>query len=282
VSLPGYSRYFSPEPLFDREDIWSSVVSEIHDLRRKAQCPLLVKPSLYEETRHEGKFNLPAVIGVVKNSPSDLSGLKAGDLLLSVAGLKVSSRPQARDLLHLHHQNHAPSLSLSVQRGREILEMNLLSEQHGYPYARETNHHWGMIFMGCGFRPSLLEDLKALIVNHQAKKVLLFSSVLVKPVFLQLLQESALFGGIQIQVEVPQNRYFGGNIMMGDLLVAQDFVEAIREFLQKNAPPDLIVIPSSPFSLGQWRRDLEGRAYLEIERAVGLPVALLDCEPIYD
>jgi len=282
LSLPGFSRYFSPEPLFDRENVWSSVVSEIRELRRKIECPLLVKPSLYEETRQEGKFNLPTVIGVVKNSPAAISGLKTGDLLFSVAGLKISSRPQARDLLHLHHQNRTPSLSLSVQRGREILEMNLLPGQHGYPYARETDHHWGMIFMGSGFRPSLLEDLKALIAHHQAKKVLLFSSALVKPVFLQLLQESALFGGIQVQVEAPENRYFGGNIMMGDLLVVQDFIEAIREYLQKNAPPDLIVIPSSPFSLGQWGRDLEGRAYLDVERAVGLPVALLDCEPIYD
>ena len=282
VSLPGFSRYFSPEPLFDREDVWSSVVSEIRELRRKVESPLLVKPSLYEETRQEGKFNLPAVVGVVKNSPAAISGLKTGDLLLAVAGLKVSSRPQARDLLHLHHQNRTPSLSLSVQRGREILEMNLLPGQHGYPYARETDHHWGMIFMGSGFRPSLLEDLKFLIAHHQAKKVLLFSSALVKPVFLQLLQESALFGGIQIQVEVPENRYFGGNIMMGDLLVVQDFIEAIRQYLQRNAPPDLIVIPSSPFSLGQWGRDLEGRVYLDIERAVGLPVALLVCEPIYD
>ena len=136
--------------------------------------------------------------------------------------------------------------------------------------------------MGAGFRPSLLEDLKSLITAHGAKRVLLLSSRLVKPVFQQLLQESALFGPIQIHIEVPQNRYFGGNIFMGDLLVVQDFIEAVREYLGKNSPPDLIVIPSSPFSLGQWRRDLEGTVYTEIERAVGLPVALLDCEPIYD
>ena len=69
---------------------------------------------------------------------------------------------------------------------------------------------------------------------------------------------------------------------MGDLLVIRDFIDAIREYLRKNPPPDLVVIPSSPFSLGQWRRDLEGRVFTEIERSVGLPVALLDCEPIYD
>ncbi len=69
---------------------------------------------------------------------------------------------------------------------------------------------------------------------------------------------------------------------MGDLLVVQDFIEAIGDHLRKNPPPDLVVIPSSPFSLGQWRRDLEGRVFTEIERSAGVPVALLDCEPIYD
>jgi len=282
VSLPGYSRYFSSQPLFDREDVWSSVVSEIRGLRREVRCPLLIKPALYEETLLERKFNLPGVIGLIQNSPAALCGMQKGDLILSIGGLKVSSRPQARDLLHLHHQNRTPSLPLSVQRGRECLELNLLTGEHRYPYAPETDHHLGMTFLGAGFRPSLLEELKALITSHQARNVLLLSSTLVRPVFLQLLRESSLFGGIQIHVEVPENRYLGGNICMGDLLVAQDFIDAISEYLRKNSPPDLVVIPSSPFSLGQWRRDLEGRAFAEIERAVGIPVALLDCEPIYD
>jgi membrane-associated protease RseP (regulator of RpoE activity) len=282
VSLPGYSRYFSSQPLFDREDVWASVVSEIRGLRQEVLCPLLIKPALYEETLHERNFNLPAVTGVIKNSPAALCGLQIGDLILSIGGLKVSSRPQARDFLHLHHQNRTPALSLSIQRGREFIELNLDTGEHRYPYSMETDHHLGMIFMGAGFRPSLMEDLKALVMDHQARNVLLLSSPLVKPVFLQLLRESSIFGGIQIQVEVPENRYFGGNICMGDLLVVQDFVEAIKDYLAKNPSPDLIVIPSSPFSLGQWRRDLEGRVFAEIERSVGLPVALLDCEPIYD
>jgi DNA repair photolyase len=282
VSLPGYTQYFSPEPLFDREDVWSSVVSEARTLRPEVQCPVLIKPSLYEENLHERKFNLPAVIGLIKNSPAALCGMQKGDLILSIGGLRISSRPQARDLLHLHHQNRTPSLSLSVQRGREFFELNLLPGQYGYPYSPETDHHLGMIFMGAGFRPSLLEDLKALIANYKAQNLLFLSSPLVKPVFLQLVRESSLFGGIQIQVEVPENRFFGGNICMGDLLVVRDFIHTIKEYLRKNPPPDLIVIPSSPFSLGQWGRDLEGRGFTEIERSVGVPVALLDCEPIYD
>ncbi|MBI5967980.1 MAG: radical SAM protein [Deltaproteobacteria bacterium] len=282
VSLPGYSQYFSPSPLFNLEEVWSSVVSVIRSLRWEVQSPLLVKPSLYEETLYEERLNRPQIVGVVKNSPAAISGLKSEDLILSIGGLKISSRPQARDILHLHHQSRNPFVTLSVQRSEKIIEVELSANHFAYPYTPETNHHLGIIFMGAGFRAGILEDLKSLISAHGAQRVLILSSRLVRPVFEQLLRESPLLGNIQIHIEIPQNRFFGGNIFMGDLLVVQDFIEAIREFLKKHPPPDLIVIPSSPFSLGNWRRDLEGKVYSDIERAACLPVALLDCEPIYD
>jgi len=84
-------------------------------------------------------------------------------------------------------------------------------------------------------------------------------------------------------VEVPVNDYFGGNILMGDLLVVEDFIRHIKKHISTNrANPDVVIIPSSPFSLGDWGRDLTGRVYLDIERCVGIPVELLECEPIYD
>jgi hypothetical protein len=282
VSLPGYTRYFSKSSLFDLEEVWSSAVLAVRSLRGEVNIPLLVKPSLFEETKYEKVLNRPGIGGLVKNSPAAVSGLKAGDIIVSVGGLKASSRPQARDLLHLHHRRRSPSIAVSVLRAGEIIEATLLPDRFGYPYTPETDHHLGIIFLGAGFRPSILEDLKSLIVARRAKKVLLFSSRLVKPVLQQLLRESSLLGDIRVEVQVPQNGYFGGNIFMGDLLVVQDFIEAIQDYLETNPPPDLIVIPASPFSLGQWGRDLEGRVYTEIERAVGLPVAVLDCEPIYD
>lgn len=282
VSLPGYSQYFSQTPLFDLDQVWSAVVSTVRDLRPEIVSPLLIKPSLYEETLHEKSLNLPRVVGLVKNSPASLSGLKGNDLILSIGGLKISSRPQARDILHFHRQSGKPSVHLSVQREGKEMEVEVFPNRFAYPYNPETDHHLGIIFMGTGFRPGAMEDLKSLILAHKAKRVLFLSSRLVRPVFQQLFGESYLFGDVQIQVEIPENRFFGGNIFMGDLLVVQDFIEAVKEYLKKNPPPDLVVIPSSPFALGDWRRDLEGRVYTEIERAVGIPVALLDCEPIYD
>ena len=70
---------------------------------------------------------------------------------------------------------------------------------------------------------------------------------------------------------------------MGDLLVVQDFVESVEGFLdQGNVPPNLVVIPSSPFHLSGWGRDITGRSYLEIERHTKIPVALVECNPLFD
>ena len=51
---------------------------------------------------------------------------------------------------------------------------------------------------------------------------------------------------------------------------------------KEEVEPDLVVIPSSPFHLSGWGRDLTGRVYLDIERSTGIPVALVECEPIFD
>jgi hypothetical protein len=282
ISLPGTSQFFSRDPLYNLGEVWSEVVSTVRSLREQVAIPLLVKPSMYEENLHEERKNLPRVIGIVKNSPAAHAGLRPGDLILAVNGLRVSSRPQARDILHIHHLHRDGSVRLSIQSQSEMKEAEIRPDHFGYPYSPETDHHLGIIFMGAGFRPSVLEDLKALIAARGARRVLFLSSSLVQPVFEQALQESSLFGDIQIQVRIPSNHFFGGNIFMGDLLVVQDFIGAIQEYLQHEMPPDLVVIPSSPFALGGWGRDLTGRVYTDIARAVHLPVALLNCEPIYD
>lgn len=283
VSLPGCTRFFPGSPLFNPDDAWSAVVAGVRQLRESGPTPLLVKPSMYEENRYEVRKNLPRIVGLVRNSPAASSGLKIDDLILSINGLQVSSRPQVRDILRLHQQNQSQKVCLSVQRRGRVLEVEIFPEQGNYPYSPETDHHLGIIFLGSGFRASALEDLKGLIDSRGARRVLFLSSKLVRPVFEQFLRESPLFGNVQIQVEVPENRFFGGNIFMGDLLVVQDYIDAITEYLKKGPlSPDLIIIPSSPFALGDWRRDLTGRVYSDIERATGIPVALLDCEPIYD
>ncbi len=283
VNLPGYSTYFSKEKLFDLEEVWVKVISIVRILRNSAICPIVVMPSMYEENLRKGRKNLPGIMGLVKNSPAARAGLKQGDQILKVGSIVVSSRPQARDLLSVLQHSEIGEASLTVEREGQSIELSVNLEDFCYPYFQEIDHHLGVIFMGTGLRLSYLESLRGVIDSHNAKHVLFLSSILVKPAFEQLLAESHLFGNLRIDIGVPQNSFFGGNIFMGDLLVVQDFIDFIREYLKSGGErPDLIVIPSSPFSLGGWGRDLTGRVYLDIEREVGIPVELLECSTIFD
>lgn len=282
VSLPGYSKYFPEPPPFNRDDLWGQIVETVRFLRPKVATPIIIKPSMFEEQSFEAKLNLPWVAGVVKNSPADRGGLRAGDTLLAINGLPVSNRPQARDLLQIYHQQPGSKILLTSKRGDEKKDIQIDPHDGDYPYHPATDHHLGVIFPGAGFRPSTLEDLNSLIMARKARQVLFLSSALIKPYFMEGLKQMSMPKEVQVQVVAPQNRFFGGNIFMGDLLVVDDFIAAIKEYLQKGTKPDLIVLPATPFALGDWRRDLTGKVYKEIERAVGIPVALLDCEVIYD
>ena len=282
INLPSYSKYFSAEKLFDLDEVWSAVVSCIRALREKTTCPIVIMPSMYEENLHEGRKNLPRVIGLVNNSPAAMSGLRKGDKILEIGGIAIASRPQARDLLSILQRSGNRRARLAVERDGHNVALSLSLEDFSYPYSRDADRHLGIIFMGTGLRTSYLERLKEIIDYHKARHVLFLSSTLVKPTFEQCLAESHLFGDLRIDVQVPRNNFFGGNVVMGDLLVVQDFIDFIEEYLESKERPDLIVIPSSPVNLGQWGRDLTGRVYLDIERKVGIPVELLECATIYD
>jgi hypothetical protein len=285
INLPGYSRYFSSHKLFDREEVWSAIVSRARELREELSCPIVVMPTLYEENLWEERKNLPRIIGLVNNSPAARAGLRRGDVLLAVNGLPVHSRPQARDLLHLLQRSEYKQVSLVAQRGDRNIGVTLNLEEYSYPYSPEWDHYLGIIFLGTGLRMSYIEKLRDIIDARRAKHVLFLSSRLVKPTLEQLLAQSHLFDSacLQLDIEIPENFFFGGNIFMGDLLVVQDFVRCINAYVaSKGKKPDLVVLPSSPFNLGQWGRDLTGRVYLDIERQTGIPVELLECETIYD
>lgn len=283
VNLPGYTRCFSEERLYDLGELWSKVVSRVRNLRDAMRSPIVVMPGMYEENLHEERMSVARVIGLVRNSPAERGGLKRGDVIVKVGSIGVSSRPQARDLLSVLQRSEMDRTSLTVMRDGHDEKVDIKLDDFSYPYARQSDRHLGVVFMGTGLRPSYLETLRGLIKSYDAREVLFLSSALVEPTFRQMVAESHLFGGVRLNVIVPENRFFGGNIFMGDLLVVQDFIDCIKDYLGRTKKaPDLIVIPSSPFSLGGWGRDLTGRVYLDIEREVGIPVALLECHPIFD
>lgn len=285
ISLPGYTGYFSNRELFNLDELWGLIMAKVRELRSFARVPIVVMPSLYEENIYEDEKNIPGIIGIVNNSPAARGGLRQGDLIVKINSLIVRNKPQARDLLSLLQKSDAKSITVTVKRNGELRELRWDLEDFDYPYSRETDSHLGVVLLGSGFRVGYLEKIQDLIRSRKAKRVIILSSKLMRPTLEQCLRESHICGGGQtaLKILVPENRFFKGNIFMGDLLVVQDFIDCIRAYIaQEEEKPDLAIIPSSPFNLSQWGRDLTGRAYLDIERQTGVPVELLPCATIYD
>lgn len=291
LQLPGFSKYFSPQEPFPMERLWHLTAMFMRNKRTDSPTPLVVMPTLFEENHFECEKNRALVIGMVKNSPAKRSGLRQGDIIKQIEGLPILNRPQARWLLSMLTRNGSKSVRVDIQRGEENLSLiiDTTLRDISYPYSPSHDFQLGIVMNGSGFEEKPLENLKLLIDRCHATQILFLSSKLMEPLLKQAIIDSPYFQAMEINIaiRVPENTFFGGNIIMGDLLVVQDFVDCLRKYLDECrqhhlAKPDLIVIPSSPFMLGRWGRDLTGVTYLEIERQVGIPVKLLFCDPILD
>lgn len=283
ISLPGYTRRFSREILFDREGVWEAIKQETMALRESVSCPIVLRPGIIEEYDDPIRMDLPIVAGVVNHSPAGRCGLVPKDRIERINGLKIKSRVHARGLLNTVHQSDLDSTSLDVVRDGRKVHLTVNLRDHAYPYTRKTDHHLGVVFPFSGIPGEWFENIETAIASHQGRDVLVLSSPLVAPYMTKHLAENGSLSDRNIYLRVPKNDYFGGNIFMGDLLVVEDFIQAISDFIENEGlRPDLVLIPSSPFHLSGWGRDLTGRVYLDIERHTHIKVALVECEPIYD
>lgn len=292
ITLPGYSRYFSDQPLFDTPTLWSQISQMLNALRHELQCPLIVLPNLY--------WNMPLVPnidGVIRNSPADLAGLKHGDLMVRLDNESILTKRQAKALL-MDKQKRSQVCEMEVQRNGtsftvKLQEMDDIEadlypyKPRGYrtlPYDRDdtVGLSYG-IFLNHDFELSSVSRLMDIISHHTAQRVLLLTSQIIGPIVETVIKSvpefKAFFSKIELNMRIPSHRFWGGNIMLGDLYMVSDYLKAARHFIaQADRPPDVIILPSSfATKLGF---DLLGKSYLEIERQLQIPVELVPCQRI--
>jgi hypothetical protein len=283
ISLPGYTRTLLPEKLGFGEDAWAAVKQYVKNRRSLSNCPIVMRPGLYEEYDLPERINVPSLIGVIENSPLDTAGIQKNDRIVKINGIPVKNRPQARSLLTVLHQSDLKTTRIGVLRDGESLDIPVDLCRRGYPYLPEAVTHLGAVFSSGGIPESWMDHLRETVSLGSAKSVLLLTSRLIRPALELMISKTPWFSTIDLHLAVPENRYFGGNISMGDLLVVEDIISAVKEFItDRKITPDLIVLPASPFHMSGWGRDLTGRVWLDIERALGIPVALVPCDPLFD
>ena len=129
---------------------------------------------------------------------------------------------------------------------------------------------------------ALLKEMDGYIMNLKPKKCLICTTELMQNSLKQALKMLDFYTkyDTDIRIKVVESEWLGGNILLGDLMVTDDYISVIKEFLNENPEPlDLVFIPRSGF--GAWKRDLRGKPVVEIERSCGVPVVLLNNELIY-
>jgi hypothetical protein len=288
--LPGFTRFHPEEVAFDTPSRWGAIVRTAQQLRQEFSTPIMIQPGLFWNQ------DISAVVdGIYRNSPAERVGLKFGDRIVEIDGQVIITKAEASDLLRVTPEEEAERgcfrRILKVERGDEILEVELrddsLPHDDYYPYKpagygicdRSFRGNCFGIHLIDGFRLESLKTIKESVGKHPGvRKVLLFTTPLVKNLFAQAMMivgNSPEFkmDSIELRVTVAEQRYWGGNIVIGDLHVVQDYIDHVLMLARGGYRPDLVLIPKS--FVGEWGFDVLGESYFEIERRTGVSVELL-------
>ncbi|NLE23581.1 MAG: DUF512 domain-containing protein [Actinobacteria bacterium] len=280
VSMPGLSRHhrrYRPGHL----DAWLPQVRDrVLAVREDLATPILISPWAHVTSSID-----PVVEGVVPASPAAEAGLRVGDRIVEVDGKRVVSRAHAVSLLERAMREGV--VRVTLRRGAEDMVAILHEPAAGvdaYPYRPRgyarldfPGMHFGIVLPG-SFRPQYLKQIRAAIEERAAQHTLVLTSHLLHGLVAELCSQVPWPDGADVELLVPENRYFGGDVTVGDLWVLEDVAAAVREYGRSHGAPNLIILPSS--FLSRWHRDLLGVPYTELERSLGIPVALVTCERI--
>ncbi len=124
-------------------------------------------------------------------------------------------------------------------------------------------------------------NIKRHVLFQRAKNCLICTTTLMHDILIEAIEFVDLFKETNCEwyTQVVKSVWLGGNIIIGDLMVTDDYIGAINEFKDSSKIKlDLVFIPGSGF--GQWKRDLRGNPISEIGRKCGVTVVAIQNELI--
>lgn len=286
INLDAHTR-FSPfrKNLKSSLNRWKEIVSTARELRKEINTPILFQPAIFEERFFTKNRNRVIIDGVVKNSPAWNAGFKAMDEIISINGVPIGFRNFARHLLNSFYRAGIKELRIGIIRnGKTCIENIQKTDFHcSYPYKSGNDpifSPYGFLIRG-GLDLDHIMQIKQASEIHNAQTILFLTSYLMKDSLEEMIKISGLFDYTdkRIFLEVPAHNFWGGDIMIGDLLIVDDFIDAIHAWVKnKSKNPDLVLIPSTSFN--KWGRDIIGRNYLDIQKHTGITTELIQCERI--
>jgi hypothetical protein len=280
ISMPGLTRHHPKYEPGVVESWLRQIVERILPMRAGLRTPVIISPYAYVSVSLD-----PLVEGIIRNSPADAAGMRLGDRLETIGGKEVVSRAHAVSLLK--RATTQGIAEVEFRRGSERIKSRLVEparEVDAYPYKPRRSRPLdfpGLSFGLClpgSFHLQYIKQIHEAIHTRQARHALVVVSPFYRSLVDELVADLPLPEGSRIELVVPKNEFFGGNVSIGDLWVLDDIARAVQPYLRGDGKPDLLVLPSSFLSL--WGRDLRGVPYKELEARLGIDIALVKCERI--
>ncbi|MDQ7794315.1 MAG: radical SAM protein [bacterium] len=135
VSLPGYTKYNAPQAgSFNTLSHWAIVTARLAPLRYELESPILILPSAFETALDRQPLSRAKVLGVGRNSPAWISGLRVGDAITRVNDEIVISGAHATDLVRKALRNRIVDIPVGVDRAGHSLALALRPCGPNYPY----------------------------------------------------------------------------------------------------------------------------------------------------
>ena len=248
VFLPGYTKY-SPDKIKFELGLWQELESFIAGCNKEYQVPIILEPAPVDD--------LTAVIeGVIANSPADEAGLKRGDKILTIEGREVESRVDAFNKL----LDYAEPELLVMRQG----------QQKKFKLMKKEGIKAGAV-LHYDLAPQFFKQLRQVVNNYQAEKVLLLTSQLAQA----RIKEAVVKIGLakKIEVRAVKSSFFGGSILSAGLLTVEDFKAALTNYAGDLAEVELILLPEVAFDFRGF--DLTGVSYDKLAAELGVRIELL-------
>lgn len=275
VNLPGFTRAHPYSLPVDMEALWERATRDIAALRQQYRTPIVIIPSAYEANTLFDDPHEPRIAGTVPGSPAARAGFQPGDVVEKIGMFTISSRSQIQSLVMTLRR----PATVVVRRGTSRVELTLdPAAPTEYPY---TGHLIGkyVVPFGLVVAPSLsLGDAKVIdsaIQTTGAKRPWLLTSPLMDKQARTFINRWLPQHADIVHYTVAANEYLGGNIKVLDMATVGDLHRAVRlDIARLGTRPDLILLPGTGFN--QEGRDIAGRHWGDLERALRIPVRLLD------
>ncbi len=249
IFLPGFSQWLKDKDIFpNSEEIFARLKEFVAGLPDDIPCPVLLEPSFVSDLT-------PVLSGVYRGSPAWAAGLRRGDVLVKVNGETPRCRVEAYAMVHARR-----SVKVKCDRGGKL-----------YTASWENGPAGAGITMEYDFDLRQAEYAKQVI--HTAPGFVLgLCSEFGRDVFAAALSAVGADPARYTLIATP-NRTFGGTIHAAGLLCCSDFEAAFRDYAASHPAPGAVILPAIAFNrLG---RDLKGVSVNELQRALGVPAALI-------